>query len=284
MDYDNPFAAGADRMATPSGGPLPVGGRVDLVAALRDGTMHALRNILPLTGGFLVAFTVYLVSVCTCVGWIVAAPFLLRGMNRFMLSIVDGKPDFGVFSEGLSPAPTEVFLRGWGILLILFVLILPSMGVAIAVQVAQDSGQVSAAVGLVVSNVASLLWGAAIAPLTYASYVWADRSLGVIASYKGAFETFRPSWPALVGLLAATQVVLLPSSLLGPYVQELATAAPLAPSPEGLSAMIALTLLMYAGLAAGLGVSMCWAATAYRQVVPAQSLDALSVDAGPTQR
>ena len=274
METDNPFASGAE----PPSLSLAGGRRVDLMVALRDGTGHALRHPLALFGAAVLAFVVYLVSVCTCVGWVATAPFLLRGLNRFMLSVVDGQPDFGAFTEGVNGDPLRVFLNGWGVLLVLFLLILPSMGLSFALEYAKGAGLIGPWVALGLGNVVGLAWGAVIVPLSYASYLWADRDLGVMDAYKEAFEAFRPSWLPLIGLLVAMQLVMLPPTLLGPYIQGLVETVQAHPEAlDALAPMFGATALMYLWFGAALMLSMCWTITAYRQVIPPAS------DEGPAE-
>lgn len=270
MDKENPFAAGDD-LGT-SGDGLGVTGRVDVVAALQGGTATAVRNVLPIAGGIVALVVVYLVSVCTCIGWLVTGPFMLHGLNRFMLSIVDGQPDFGELSSGVSgPDPMRVFLHGWGVILLLFVVLLPSIGVSAAIQVAQEQGMLDPMLGLALTSLVGMAWAAVIAPLTYASYVWADRGLGAVESYTAAFEAFRPSWGPLVVLMVVMQLAYLPISLLGPYMQAQSEAMATVPPDQAFNALgmvFGLLGVMYAYMAVVGGISMCWTVTAYRQVIP----------------
>jgi len=277
MDTNNPFAAGQEA-SIPGGPTLGDGRRVDLVAAVRDGTMTALRNVLPIGGGLFLVVLVYLASVCTCIGWMVSGPFMLHGMNRFMLSVVDGKPDFGAFTDGVTgPDPMRVFLHGWGVILLLMLLLVPSISVSIVVELAQEQGMVSSALGLTLSTVAGLLWAVVIAPLTYASYAWADRDLGALEAYTAAFAAFRPSWGALAALAVGLQVAFLPGVVIGPYMEAQSQAMATLPPDQalsGLGALFGLLGLLYGYMAVMGGVTMCWTLTAYRQVVPAQDLAA----------
>jgi hypothetical protein len=268
---DNPYAPGA---ADPfSDGPNPpFTGKVDLVAAIRDGTLHAIRGGPYILGGLFLTFVLYLVSVCTCVGWIGLAPFMLHGLNRFMLSVVDNRPDFGSFTDGFQNKPGSVFLSGWGVLLLLVLILSPSMGVAFAVQFATQSGKVSATAGTVITLISGLGWSAAIAPLLYGTYVWADRGLGTIESFTTSFEAFRPSWLQLIGLQVLSQVLFAPMSFLGPYLEAQGAAMESLPPEEalsGLGGLLGTVGVLYGFMALLTAVTMCWTLTAYRQVFAA---------------
>ena len=278
MDRNNPFATGKELdMATED---LGATGRVDLAAVFVDGTSMAFRNVLPIAGGLFIIGMAYIVSVCTFVGGLATAPFLLYGANRFMLSVVDGGPDFGALSSGVTgPEPKRVFLHGWGVILLLVVMMLPLYGVAMAVQVARKLGLLEPLVGFTLTILMDLVWSAVVAPLTYASYVWADRGLGPMASYSAAFTAFRPSWGALAALLVVMQAAMFPGKILWLFIQEQSEMMASASPDQALGMKLWLMLAFYLYLAVIGGISMCWMMVAYRQVVPPLASDALAPSA-----
>lgn len=260
---DNPFEATEAH--------TPFDGRsVDLGTVFTEGTSMAVRHVLQfLLAGF-VLFAAYLVSICTCVGWIITLPYMVWGTYAFLLTVADGEARIDALWSGLED-PGRVFLSGWGLIFCLVVIVSPTIGTAVATEFAVQEGMLPAWSSSVVPLVAGAAWGALIAPLTYAPLLWADGRAGVIASFTMAIDAFKGSWLQVALISVVLQLGMAPSSLASAWLQskqlEMLTAGPdeiwsvLAPL---LSVVAFIYLVMFV-----MGVlGQCWMANAYRQVVP----------------
>jgi hypothetical protein len=266
---DNPFDAGASE-------PSPFDGRtVDLGAVLSVGSLRALTNVHRFLGAGVVLFVAYIVSLCTCVGIFFTAPFLLFGSYAFLLSVADDEPRISAVWSGLDRDPGSIFLSGWGIVLLLALVISPTLAASFAVEMAVQEGAMPAWATQAVASGVGAIWGCLIAPLTYAPMFWADGRTGTLSSFGTAIEAFRGSWLQVAAINLLTQVLNAPGSLVAVWMQSKQEEVLRSPGSEE-AVDTAITMLAAAGgvylllfVAGTLGG--CWMATAYRQVVPREA-------------
>lgn len=241
---------------------------VDLGQALTGGTGMAIRHAPSFLGSSLILFAAYVASICTCVGILGTAPFLMWGLYAFLLTAADDAPRLDALWSGLEQ-PGRTFLSGWGMILCLMVVLAPTIGASSAISVAAEQGMVSQTVAAWFPSVVGLVWGLMIAPLTYAPLLWVDGRASVLSAFTMALDAFKGSWGALAAISLLTQVLMLPTTLAGVWVQTLDLES-MAPDEvlDLLAPMLGGGLVLYGWLFVAGIVGQCWMAHAYRQVVP----------------
>jgi hypothetical protein len=115
-----------DPFSAPDSAPHLSIGNLDLGAAVSDGLSALLRNLGPLLIAGVLLFVGYLVSLCTCVGWIALFPLMLYGMYRFQLEVIDGRGRLSTLWSGTERF-ADVFARMWGLILLYIVVSLPML-------------------------------------------------------------------------------------------------------------------------------------------------------------
>lgn len=109
-------------------------GELDLGRAVSDGVASLFRNLLPVIGATILTGVVYFLSICTCLGWIISLPVVMWGWYRLLLDMVDGRAEMSAYWSGVDDLGST-FLRMWAIVLIYFVLLLPSLAVIVPISI-----------------------------------------------------------------------------------------------------------------------------------------------------
>jgi len=263
----NPFDAGAG----PASEDYPT---VSLGTVLTSGSAVALRHMPHFLGASLMLFLAYIVSLMMlCIGILFTAPLMMWGMYRFILSVADGEADFAELWSAADD-PGRIFLQGWGLILLLMVVMSPAMAAAVAGQLAAEQDVVPPWLGAAAPSVVGGVWAAIVAPLMYTPLVWADTAASPTEALRRSLDGMKGSWGAVAALAVITQVLMLPNTVFGVYIEERTAALEAAP-PEVVLGLAGEVMAATAGLYLVLFVvgwlSTMWSATAYRQVFPRPS-------------
>jgi len=246
--------------------------RVRLGEVLTDGTVRAVRHLPHFFAAALVLMAGYLVSLLAlCVGLLFTLPHLLYGLYRFTLSVADGRPTMSKLWSGQRD-PVGIFLSGWGVFLLLAVVMSPSVMASVAGQLAAEREMIPAWAGTVAPALMGALWAGMVAPLLYAPYVWADRDASPVEAFGLALDAMKASWGSLAVIAVLTQVVLLPNAFFSIYLEQQQAVLLTATPDEAmglLTEMFGAIAVLYSLLFVGGTVSSMWTAVAYRQVFPA---------------
>lgn len=252
-------------------------GDLDIGRAVADALAAVFRNLLPLLGAILIGGLAYLLSICTCVGWIVGLPLMMWGLYRFLLGIVDGRGEVSAMWSGFDrfgPA----FVRMWGITLFYVLVGSPLIGVTILVSLAGGAGAqfgfdpgfatLGPIAGAIVSIVASTLYGFLLVRFVFAPYLVVDRDMDVLDAIRTTWQATSPLWGKLVALQLLLVLLNLPAQALGVGIQILSRESQNDPAAaiDGLAMMSALGMGLYVLLAIAGVIGMAIMSTAYRQV------------------
>ena len=101
-----------------------IGGRVDAVAALRDGLRGALANAGTLVVCGVVGVLVYYAGVCSLLGWLLAVPALFWGFSKLFLQAARGQARFESLWIGSDHVGVRL-QRAWGLLFLYLFASLP---------------------------------------------------------------------------------------------------------------------------------------------------------------
>jgi hypothetical protein len=255
---------------------LPSGeaGELNVATAIADGVSALLANALPATGVAFVGLVAYIVSICTCVGWIAILPLLMWGMYAFVLEMVDGSAKVQTALSGVEDFGRS-FLSMWGLGLLYLVLYLPPLAATVALiwpSLAETMATGQAADPLDMTwrgFVPMFLWSLVAVRFMLTPFYVVDQGLGVLEAFTSAWRITEGSWLKLIALQVVLTLLSLPAQILnvgaqilGQDVDPLDTAAQLENLPLQLGMQGAIVVLSVVSGLLGLAIF----ASAYRQL------------------
>jgi uncharacterized membrane protein len=134
------------------------------------------------------------------IGIFLLVPVLAWGAVRALLSMFDGRGEFGQIFSGFSDYGSSL-VSILGIMLGTIVISLPGQTAAFAGQSSGDPAL--AALG----SLLNLAWSLATLPLSFATYFVVDQRMGVIEAYRAAWSCTRAQWLKLVLLVLANMAI-----------------------------------------------------------------------------
>jgi hypothetical protein len=215
----------------------------------------------------------YMVSVCTCVGWIYAAPVLLWGITTWALDAVGGRAQVDALVRDVSKDPLGPFWKTWVLLVAVQFLMLPGVAPGVALGLSIESLQPSD-LELVGWTLAMHGWFAVVlavmARLNLAFLYLVDGRAGPIEAITRSWRESRNSWGALATLsllwAASSTPATVVSQVAGRRMSLAAEAMDWGQAAALYGAMLGCSLLN--GVLWVLYLLAC--AAAYRQVVPSR--------------
>jgi hypothetical protein len=259
---DNSFQAPREPAAPPS--------QLDVVQAVSDGFGGVMRNLLPLGAAAVAGLFVYIVSICSCLGWIPALPLLFYGGLAMILQAQQGHTRFATLWSGTRDfIPT--FFSMWGLILVYFLLLLPTIGLSMGLTLAFDP-MTANWVNIPVGALYSLL----LVRFQLAPFLLIDRQTGVIEAFSRSWSVTGPVWGKMIALQLLSFLLMSPVQVMGFGMQMLNQGKPPPVDPEEILAQMYPMLALYLGvivvsLVAG---SLVWSffAAAYRQLLGIQTV------------
>lgn len=199
-------------------GPLLQTGSVDLGVALSEGFSALLRNIGPLVAAGAMLFVAYIVSICTCVGWIVLLPLMMWGMYRFNLTMIDGTGRLGVLTSGTERL-WPVVGRMWLLMLLFLLVSFPVVGVVggfVGLETYQtlNGEQPNPLLSQIAITAVSGLWGLLLIRLQAAPYLVVERDLAPVDAFSSAWSATAPHWGKLMALQLLALLFAAPASVM----------------------------------------------------------------------
>jgi hypothetical protein len=260
-----------DPFASPGVDSLDVQGRgqIDFAHTLTEGTRAVFTNLPSFIGMGIVLFVTYIVSVCTCVGWMVLIPWVYWAGLRWCLDAVDGKASVGAMIRDILDDPFTTFLRGWGVLLVMMLVMLPStlIGVAVGLNAPtlepMRAGLVGAAIQL-----PSVIYGVMVVRLYPALFYVVERRTTTMGAFSSAWSDTAGSWAPLAALMALLYFIMTPQSVLNMYFTALMQTLP---GTQMLDYFLPYYAMLLGGSLLASVLSMVWMcslASAYRQMHP----------------
>jgi hypothetical protein len=251
--------------APPGSEPQTMG--LDLGQVVMDALSAVARNLLPLLGaGLLVIFT-YFLSIVTCVGWIFLLPVLLWGVYRFTVQMVDGRASVSVFWDDLPPFG-EMFLRMWGVMLLMLVIMAPILVVGVASSLLAE--QIGLIARTALTFVATTLYSLVLVRVQLAPLLVVDRRMRVFEAFGEAWQATGPRWGPLVVLQLLVALLGAPAQVVTVGMQMLQEQSGTDPQAalEVLPAILGLYLALIVLSAVAGVVGMALYGVVYRRLFP----------------
>jgi hypothetical protein len=200
--------------------PVATPGTFDPGRAITEGFRAIASNLPQTLAVAFIAVVAYYLSFCTCVGWVVVLPLLTHGAYKFMLEAIDGQARVATLWSGAADFG-GVFVRMWGIMLLLTVIFVPVIAVVAAIVVVPlvQGHPLDPVLQYVAISVPSSLYGLIIVRVTLAPFAVVERGLSPVDAVSYAWEVTAGNWGKLMLLQLAIIVISAPAGALSVLVQ-----------------------------------------------------------------
>ncbi|MEQ1503506.1 MAG: hypothetical protein ABMB14_14815 [Myxococcota bacterium] len=245
-------------------------GEIDLGRAVADGFAAVVRNAMPAIGVVLLGIVVYLLSFCTCVGWIVGIPVLFVGLYRFLLAMVDGQASVSDATRVVDDFG-GTFTDGWGVALGFFVLYLPMLAVGVAIGVVNvvEPGTIGPIPQNVGTSLLGALYGFLAVRFVFTPWLVFEGRSSVIAAFGQSWRMTARHWGKLCGLQLLALLIGAPAQVTNLGAVVLMQDAQTDPARAIDALMNGMALMSVGSVIAAIGAvfSIAFFAAAYRQLV-----------------
>lgn len=209
----DPFHSPETPIAAPAGS-------IDIGEALLTGLYGLGRNAIAWVATMVALFIAYIVSICTCIGWVFMLPPMMWAFYKMVLETVRGDTELGSLTSGFENFPI-VLGRIWGWMIINLILVLP-FGVVLSAGLFAWYGLE----GLLVatqdpafalmttpfSMLFSLFAIAIFARIQMVPFLLVDRDLGVIEAYAESWRMTEGNWLRLIAIMYFVTLWTLPAT------------------------------------------------------------------------